>query len=209
MIGKLTGKIEFTGEDRVLVDVNGVGYVAQTSARTLKRLREMGEVASLLIETQVREDAINLIGFADAEEQNAFRVITTVQGVGTKVALSLLSTLSPSQLSSAISTQDTKLLSSADGIGGKLAARLITELKDKAALIASAAVIAFPAQGKTAASGSGVAGDAVSTLTNLGFRRDEAFSTVMHVLEKNREASFDDVIRMALQELSPRERAKR
>jgi Holliday junction DNA helicase RuvA len=208
MIGKLTGKIEFTSEDRVLVDVNGVGYVVQTSARTLKRLREMGEIASLLIETQVREDAINLIGFADMEEQNAFRVITTVQGVGTKVALSLLSTLSPPQLSSAITTQDTKLLSSADGVGGKLAARLITELKDKAALIASAAVIAFPAQGK-AASGNSLAGDAVSTLVNLGFRRDEAFPAVMRALEKNREASFDEVIRLALQDLSPRERAKR
>src|SRR5262245_58561490 len=203
MIGKLTGKIEFTGEDRVLVDVNGVGYLVQTSARTLKRLREMGETASLLIETQVREDAINLIGFADAEEQNAFRVLTTVQGVGTKVALSLLSTLSPSQLSGAIVNQDTKLLSSADGVGGKLAARLVTELKDKAASIASAAVIAFPAQGKTTSNS--LAGDAVSTLANLGFRRDEAFAAVMRALEKNREASFDEVIRLALQDLSQRE----
>lgn len=208
MIGKLTGKVEFTGEDRVLVDVNGVGYVAQTSARTLKRLREMGEIASLLIETQVREDAINLIGFADAEEQNAFRVLTTVQGVGTRVALSLLSTLSPSQLSGAIVNEDTKLLSSADGVGGKLAARLVTELKDKAAAIASAAVIAFPAQGK-ASGGNSLAGDAVSTLANLGFRRDEAFAATMRVLEKNREASFDEVIRLALQDLSPRERMKR
>jgi Holliday junction DNA helicase RuvA len=204
MIGRLTGKIEFTGEDRVLVDVNGVAYVVQTSARTLKRLRETGETASILIETQVREDAITLIGFADAEEQNAFRVITTVQGVGMRVALSLLSTLSPAQLAGAIVSEDAKLLSSADGVGGKLAARLITELKDKAPTIAAPTVIAFPAAGK-APQPSGVAGDAVSTLVNLGFRRDMAFASVMRVLEKNRDASFDDVIKLCLQDLAPSE----
>ncbi|MBI3419206.1 MAG: Holliday junction branch migration protein RuvA [Proteobacteria bacterium] len=208
MIGKLTGRMEVLDESRVLIEVNGVGYVVQGSARTLRRLAQMGETASLLIETQVREDAINLIGFADAEEQNAFRTLTTVQGVGTKVALSLLSTLSPSQLAGAIASGDAKLLSSADGVGGKLAARLVTELKDKAASLGAPSVIAFPAQGK--ASAGSIAGDAVSTLTHLGFRRDEAFAVVMRNMEKNREAGFDELIRLCLQELSPKEaRAKR
>ncbi len=204
MIGKLTGRIDYTGEDHVLIDVNGVGYIVHGSARTLKRIAQMGETASLLIETQVREDAINLIGFADAEEQSAFKLLTTVQGVGTRVALSLLSTLSPSQLAGAIVQGDAKLLSSADGVGGKLAARLITELKDKAGALGAPSVIAFPAGGKASGT-SGLAGDAVSTLANLGFRREEAFSAVMRTIEKNREASFDDVIKLSLQELSPKE----
>jgi Holliday junction DNA helicase RuvA len=203
MIGKLTGRIEFTGADHVLIDVNGVGYVVHGSARTLKKLQQMGETASLLIQTQVREDAITLIGFADAEEQSAYLLLTTVQGVGKNVALSLLSTLSPSQMAGAILQGDAKLLSSADGVGGKLAARLITELKDKAGALGAPFVIAFPAGGKP--SPGGLAGDAVSTLANLGFRRDEAFSAVMRVIEKNREASFDEVIKLGLQELSPKE----
>ncbi|HVY13496.1 MAG TPA: Holliday junction branch migration protein RuvA [Alphaproteobacteria bacterium] len=203
MIGKLTGKIEFTGDDHVLIDVNGVGYVVHGSARTLNRLRQMGETATLLIKTQVREDAITLIGFADAEEQSAFTLLTTVQGVGTRVALSLLSSLSPGQLSGAVASGDAKLLSSADGVGAKLAARLITELKDKVAGMASPSVVAFPAAGKGSAGG--VAGDAVSSLANLGFRRDEAFAAVMRALEKNRAAGLNEVIRVALQDLSPSE----
>ncbi len=208
MIGRLTGRIEFTGEDHLLIDVNGVGYVVYASSRSLKRARAMGEAASLLIETQVREDAITLIGFADAEERDAFKMLATVQGVGTRVALSLLSSLSPAQLAGAIAGGDTRLLCSADGIGQKLAARLVTELKDKVASLGAATVTSFPTKG--IASKDGVAGDAVSTLTHLGFRRDEAFAAVMHVLDAGKGVGFDELIRLCLQELaSPQARAVR
>lgn len=203
MIGKLTGRIDDLGENTALIDVNGVGYVTQCSGRTLRRMGSVGDVASLLIETQVREDAITLIGFADAEEKTAFRVLTTVQGVGTKVALSILSTLSAEQLSSAIVNGDKALLSSADGVGPKLAARLMTELKDKVAQLSAGNITAFPVAAKPAPEPS-LAGDAVSTLTHLGFRRDEAFSAVMAILHEEKNIGFDALVKRSLQDLSPK-----
>ena len=209
MIGKLTGRLDAVNENQALIDVNGVGYVTLCSAQTLRRIGAVGSNVSLLIETQVREDAITLIGFADIEEKSAFKVLTTVQGVGTKVALSILSTLSGEQLSAAIINGDKALLSSADGVGPKLAARLMTELKDKVAQIGAGNVANFHASIKSPVAVPNLAGDAVSTLTNLGFRRDEAFATVMAVIGNDNTIDFDALVKKSLQELSPKPINKR
>lgn len=204
MIGKLTGLIEQLDDGRVLIDVNGVGYVAQCSRRTLDKLNGSAS-ATLFIETQVREDAITLIGFAERAEQSAFQLLTTVQGVGARVALSMLSTLTPEQLAHGIISGDKALLATADGVGPKLAARLVTELKDKAGNIGLPTVAQFAKSGvATAASPQGLTGDAVSTLVNLGFRRDEAFSVVMSIVNTKQNTGFDELIRLALQELAPK-----
>lgn len=203
MIGKLTGRIAEVGDTCIMIDVGGVGYVAQCSARTLRQMGGVGTAATLFIETLVREDAITLIGFAEAEEKAAFKTITGVQGVGTKVALSILSSLSPAQLAAAILNGDKTLLCSADGVGPKLAARLATELKDKTAQLAGGSVAAFPKAAVPAPEG-GLAGDAVSTLANLGFRREEAFAAVMSVLEQDKTIGFDGLVRASLKELAPR-----
>lgn len=205
MIGRLSGRIVETGDNHVMIDVGGVGYVAFCSSRTLQKLDGAGTAATLLIETQVREDAITLIGFYDTEEKAAFKMITTVQGVGTKVALSILSSLSPAQLAGAILSGDKTLLSSADGVGPKLAARLATELKDKAAQLTAGNVASFPKNaGHAPAPEAAMASDAVSTLANLGFRREEAFAAVMAVLNIDKTIGFDGLIRASLKELSPR-----
>ncbi len=204
MIGKLTGRLDTVNENQALIDVNGVGYIVLCSAQTLRRMGGVGSNVSLLIETQVREDAITLIGFADSEEKAAFKVLTTVQGVGTKVALSILSTLSGEQLSMAIMNSDKALLSSADGVGPKLAARLMTELKDKVAQFGVGNVAAFHARPTSPAAVPNLAGDAVSTLTNLGFRRDEAFAAVMAIMNEEQGISFDALVKKSLQELSPK-----
>lgn len=203
MIGRLTGKIESIGEDQAIIDVNGVGYIAHCSARTLQNLKA-GQIATLHIETRVREDAITLIGFADENEKAAFQLLTTIQGVGARVALSLLSTLTPAQLADAILSGDKTMLCSAEGVGPKLALRLLTELKEKAAALGGGPGLkkAVAANGKAAPDG--LAGDAVSTLTHLGFRRDEAYSAVLNALNDNRTIGFDDLVRTALQGLSVR-----
>ncbi|MDD3371927.1 MAG: Holliday junction ATP-dependent DNA helicase RuvA, partial [Alphaproteobacteria bacterium] len=127
MIGKLSGIIDSVSGAQLILDVQGVGYVVTCSARTLRNVGAVGEAASLRIETQVREDAINLFGFADGEEQDWFRLLTTVQGVGARVALSILSVVSPDQLGHAIAAQDKTVLTQADGVGPKLALPLVTE----------------------------------------------------------------------------------
>lgn len=204
MIGKLTGLIEQLDDGRVLIDVNGVGYVVQCSRRTLDKLNGSAS-GTLFIETQVREDAITLIGFAERTEQSAFLLLTTVQGVGARVALSMLSTLTPEQLAHGIISGDKALLATADGVGPKLAARLVTELKDKAGTIGLPTVAQFAKPGASApTSPHGVTGDAVSTLVNLGFRRDEAFSVVMSIMNTRQNTGFDELIRLALQELAPK-----
>src|SRR3954451_25067638 len=131
MIGKLTGVLDSFGEDHVILDVNGVGYVVTCSSRTLQRLPARGEPASLAIETQVREDAIRLFGFLSDAERDWFRLLQSVQGVGSKVALAILGTLAPADLGSAIALQDKVAVSRAQGVGPKLAARIVAELKDK------------------------------------------------------------------------------
>jgi Holliday junction DNA helicase RuvA len=177
MIGKLSGRIDSAGADGVVLDVGGVGYLVSVSARTLAALPGPGEACALLIETMVREDAITLYGFGDAAERAAFRTLLTVQGVGAKVALGLLGTLSPGQLAGAIAGGDRAALSRAPGVGPRLAARLVTELKDKAgfgeavpfAPVTAAGTAAVPAPPADA-----LLADVLSALANLGYRRAEA-----------------------------------
>src|ERR1700680_4451131 len=132
MIGKLTGTIDSYGEDFIILDVGGVGYVVHCSARTLQALPAPGEPVVLAIETHVREDQIRLFGFLTPIEREWFRLLQTVQGVGTKVALSVLGTLAPADLASAIAMRDKAMITCSPGVGQKVAERIVTELKDKA-----------------------------------------------------------------------------
>ncbi len=203
MIGKLSGRIDSILGAHVIVDVGGVGYVVMCSARTLRAIGAVGEAASLRIETHVREDAINLYGFADTLEQDWFRLLTTVQGVGARVALAILGTVSPEQLMQAIATQDKTALTQADGVGPKLALRLVTELKDK-----TPAFMASPARLASAAPlPPSLAGDALSALLNLGYRRAEAFAAVSAAATRDPEAKLDALIRASLVELSRKDSA--
>ena len=136
MIGKLRGTIDSYGEDFVILDVNGVGYLVHCSGRTLQALPRAGEALELAIETHVREDQIRLFGFATATEREWFRLLQTVQGIGTKVALAVLSTLKPGDLANAIAMRDRAAIVRAPGVGAKVAERILTELKDKAPALA-------------------------------------------------------------------------
>lgn len=200
MIAQLTGRLDSLAEGSCIIDVNGVGYLVQASTRTLAALPQPPAAARMLIETHVREDAIILYGFADAAERDWFRLLTTVQGVGGRVALSVLSALSPSDLVAAIATADRTSLTRAPGVGPRLAARLLTELREKAGAMptASPGVAAVPRA-------AGPAEDALSALTNLGYRRAEAQPVVARVMERlGEEAGLDAVIRGSLRELAER-----
>jgi len=188
-----------------LIDVNGVGYVVHAASRTLSKLGPNGAPVTLLIETHVREDAINLYGFWDATERDWFRLLTTVQGVGAKVALAILSVLAPDDLSLAIAAQDKAIVTRAPGVGPKLAQRIVSELKDKAGNIALGAGAVTPAaavNGSGKASG-GPAEDAISALVNLGYRRAEAYGAIAKAArDLGERASLDALIRSGLKELS-------
>ncbi len=201
MIALLTGRVEQLVEGSCVLDVNGVGYLVQASTRTLAALPQPPATARLLIETVVREDAIQLYGFADPAERDWFRLLTTVQGVGAKVALSVLSALAPRDLVRAIAAGDRASLTRAPGVGPRLAVRLLTELREKAgAMPTSAPDLAGPA-----ARPGGVAEDAVSALINLGYRRQEAQPVVARVIERLGDgAALDAVIRDALKDLAQR-----
>ena len=179
MIGRLKGLVDWVGEDSLILDVNGVGYVVAASARTLRNLPKLGEPAVLHIETQMREDSLRLFGFLAEAERDWFRLLQSVQGVGAKVALGILSTLSSADLSSAIALQDKAAVARAQGVGPKLAARIVAELKDKAPLL-GAGDIGLPA-GHAAAPPSaldGAAQDAALALVNLGYARPQAIQAV-------------------------------
>lgn len=183
MIAKLKGLIDSLGDDFAVVDVNGVGYLVFCSGKTLGKL-QAGTAAALHVETHVREDHIHLYGFLDASEREWFNLLTTVQGVGAKVALSILSVATPEQLLQTIAAQDKATLTRAGGVGPKLAVRILTELKDKAGRIAlggfAPAGVAQAVAGAAPmpAAPGGVLEDAISALVNLGYRRLEAFEAV-------------------------------
>ncbi len=201
MIAKLAGVIDQVGADAVVIDVNGVGYLAFCSTSTISRLPPPGLPARLLIETHVREDHIHLYGFADAAEREWFRRLTTVQGVGARLALAILSTADPEQLALAILAQDKAALARAEGVGPKLAARIINELRDK---ISGPGAAAFPTTIPAAALDGepGAAADAVSALVNLGYRRVEAFGAVAAAAKRlGSSAETSALIRAGLQEL--------
>ncbi|TIX91338.1 Holliday junction branch migration protein RuvA [Rhizobium sp. P44RR-XXIV] len=203
MIGKLKGTIEEIGEDHVLVDVHGVCYVAYCSARTLSKLGSAGEACVLFIETYVREDQIRLFGFTTALEREWFNILQTVQGVGAKVALALLSTLTPAELANAIALQDRAAVSRAPGVGPKVAVRIMTELKNKApAFAGEAANIGLKQELGEGVAAAPVA-DAVSALTNLGYSRDQAANAVAAAMKLAGEgADSAKLIRFGLKELA-------
>ena len=201
MIGKLTGIIDAVKSNYVLLDVNGVGYIVFASGRTLSKIGGKGDKCALMIETHVREDHIHLYGFADSTEQEWFNILTKVQGVGAKVGLAILSVASPSELSLAIAAQDKAVFARADGVGPKLAMRIVTELKGKTAgmdLSASA-----PSVTLAAANEGGHIGEALSALVNLGYGRSEAMIAVSRA-QKNlpEDADLGALIKQGLKELS-------
>lgn len=204
MIGKLKGIVETIGDDVALIDVNGVCYEAHCSSRTLQALPRVGEAAVLFIEMIVREDLIRLYGFATEAEKSWFRLLMTVQGVGSRVALGILSTLSPSDLSSAIALQDKAMVGRAPGVGPKLAQRLVAELKGK---VPALGAVDAGTIGLQTALGDGVAGgnvsDAVSALVNLGYAQAQASGAVARVVAREGEdMPTEKLIRLGLRELS-------
>jgi Holliday junction DNA helicase RuvA len=204
MIAKLSGTVDSTRDGFAIIDVNGVGYLVFCSSRTLGLLPARGQPVSLQIETHVREDHIHLYGFGSDAERDWFKTLTTVQGVGAKVALSILGTLPPRELAQAIVAGDRATVSRAEGVGPKLAQRIVTELKDKAGLVGLQAGVQSQAP-EGAANGAAMDGelaDAVSALVNLGYRRVEAFGAVSAASRKlGADAAVGDLIRAGLKEL--------
>ncbi len=203
MIGKLKGTVDEIGEDHAVIDVHGVGYVAFCPVRTLAGLNT-GEAAVLFIETHVREDMIRLYGFGSALEREWFRLLQSVQGVGAKVALAVLSTLTPPELANAIALKDIAMVSRAPGVGKKVAERIVIELKAKAPALAGEAAASI---GMKQEIGEGVASapvaDAVSALTNLGYSRDQAANAVAAALKSaGEDADSAKLIRLGLKELA-------
>jgi holliday junction DNA helicase RuvA len=202
MIAQLTGLVDALEDGRCVIDVAGVGYLVHASSRTLAALPRPPEPAKLLVETHVREDAIQLFGFAETTERDWFRLLTTVQGVGPRVALSILSALAPRDLIGAIAARDQASLTRAPGVGARLAARLLTELKDKVGAMPSSG---GPGVAVPVVRPGGTVGDALSALVNLGYRRPEAHATVARVTERlGANAALDAIIRDSLKELAGR-----
>ena len=204
MIGKLKGIIDSHGEDYVILDVNGVGYQVHCSARTLQALPALGEVATLSIETYVREDQIKLFGFASDLEREWFRLLQTVQGVGAKVALSVLGTLKISELASAITMRDKATVARTPGVGPKVAERIVTELKDRAPAFAtidpSVVHLAGALDEKRAPR---PVTDAISALVNLGYSRSDAYNAVALASSRlgDGQHTLDTIIRESLRSL--------
>jgi holliday junction DNA helicase RuvA len=204
MIGKLTGKLDSIHEGGCILDVNGVGYLIACSARTLSALPPPPATGSVLVETVVREDAITLYAFAEAGERDWFRLLTGIQGVGPKVALALLSALSPGDLAAAIMTGDKGSLTRANGVGAKLAQRLVAELRDRIGNMPTGpGFVPFTgAAGAAPLPTGGIEADAVSALLNLGWKRPEAAGAVARVIARlGEEAPLGTVIRDSLKEL--------
>lgn len=203
MIAKLTGKLDAAGRDHAVIDCGGVGYFVRCPARTLASLPAAGETVSLSIETLVREDAIDLYGFVDPAERDWFRLLMTVQGVGAKVAISLLSALNAADLANAIANEDKTMLTRADGVGPKLATRLGVELKDKVGTMAlGRGVPTLSPAVVPSLAGDAAAADAVSALVNLGYRRPEAASAVEKAIRKlGKGARVEALIPAGLKEL--------
>jgi Holliday junction DNA helicase RuvA len=204
MIGKLKGLVDSYGDDFVILDVNGVGYVVHCSGRTLQKLPRPGEAAALAIETQVREDSIKLFGFEAEAERDWFRLLQSVQGVGAKVALGILTVLSVPELGSAIATQDKAMVARAPGVGPKLAARIVAELKDKAPAFGSVdPLVAKLSGGDDGATAPSAVRDAISALVNLGYGQPQAAAAVAASVRALGEgAETGALIRQGLKELA-------
>lgn len=211
MIGKLRGKVDAIGESHLILDVNGVGYEVQASARTLRNLKH-GDETALTIDTHVREDAIRLYGFTSEVERNWFRTLQNVQGVGAKVALSVLGVLSTTDLATSVALGNWAAVEQAPGVGKKLAQRIVAELKDKAPALAVAGLDAKSMTGKTDAGGPAAAraagegmaaAEAISALTNLGYNPAQASQAVAMALQDlGSDADTAKLIRRGLKELA-------
>src|SRR5208282_1186027 len=204
MIGKLKGVIDSYGEDAVILDVNGVGYLVHCSARTLQELLRVGEPATLAIETHVREDQIRLFGFTTDVEREWFRLLQTVQGVGTKVALAVLGTLKPADLASAIAMRDKAMVARTPGVGSKVAERIVTELKDKAPAYTDIdpALVRLSGALDEKRAPQPVT-DAVSALINLGYAQPQAAAAIAAATRSAGDgAEVKTLIRLGLKELA-------
>jgi len=203
VIAKLSGLLDSVALDHAVVDVNGVGYLVHCSGKTLRRLGDTGSAVQLVTEMHVREDRMVLYGFADTAERDVFRLLTTVQGVGPRVALNILTVLDPAQATQAILAQDKAAIGQADGVGPKLAARILNELKDKVADVSLGPAAALGTPVAAAAPAGAAAGEAVSALVNLGYKRTEAFAAVTAAKQQVGDgAGTGDLIRVALKELA-------
>lgn len=201
MIAVLTGSLFSSGTDQAVIDVGGVGYLVFASRRTLDHMPAKGEAVQVLVETHVREDHIHLYGFIDEAERTWFRLLTTVQGVGARVALAILSVLSVDEVARAIAAQDKALITRADGVGPKLASRITAELKDKVGEIALGPTAIGATVDGTRPDGT-ASTDAVSALVNLGYGRSEAFGAIAHAADKQGEAAtIETLVKAGLQEL--------
>lgn len=205
MIGKLRGKVDSVHEDYLVIDVNGVGYVVFASARTLSQLGGLSGEVGLIIETHVREDHIHLYGFMSEDERDCFRLLTSVQGVGAKMGLAIMSIMATNEVVDALAAQDVTSFTRAHGVGKKLAERIVNELKNK---VVSLSVV-MPAEkitkGKSAPkkdSSAGLREDAVSALVHLGYPRLEAFQAVARAMQEEGEAGLDAIIKRSLRELA-------
>lgn len=222
MIAKLRGIVDTIGEESCIIDVNGVGYLVFASAKTLGRLK-IGETANILIETVVREESFSLYGFFSALEKEWFLTLTKVQGVGAKVCLSILSALSPQQLAQAIAAQDKASFTRANGVGPKLAARIVTELKDKVVTIPMAAAVTSAELAKeldmdanqetenyedkleARVENPNMLEDAISALVHLGYQRLEAYRVVNQVLIEHPDVEVSELIRLSLKEFAKKD----
>lgn len=203
MIGKLKGRIDSYGGDSVIVDVGGVGYHVFCSSRTLGALPPVGEFAEVHTEMLVSQDMIRLVGFASVHERDWFRLLQTVQGVGTKVALAILSTLSVGELGSAVALQDKAMIGRAQGVGKKLAERIVLELKDKVPALAAGDVSLGKVAADLAAPRPTAASDAVSALVNLGYGQVQAGAAVAAAMKKGGDdLPTERLIRLSLKELA-------
>jgi len=198
MIAKLKGLVDSTGEDWVIVDVGGVGYLVYASARTLSHLPPVGEAVELFIETHVREDHIHLYGFPNEAELEMFRLLTSVQGVGARVGLAILSVMDPDSLAGALAMGDVAAISQGKGVGPKLAARVINELKDKVGGLPSTGV-----QGGGARAMDPVFQDALSALVQLGYKPSQAHPALLAAVKAaGPEADVSALVKAGLKELS-------
>lgn len=208
MFAKLTGTIDTLFPNSLILDVQGVGYLVYASGRTLSRIGDKGSQCSLMIETHVREDHIHLYGFCDAQEKEWFSLLTTVQGVGAKAGLAILSVCDPQRLSAIIASQDKAALTQADGVGPKLALRILTELKDKAgSLDFGSSSIVTPIAGaakSSALQNNSSLDDALSALVNLGYARADAYAALSRIQQKPENDNLDlsALIKLGLQELN-------
>ncbi len=195
MIGKLNGRVDSCFEDHAIIDVNGVGYLVYCSARSLHAL-VAGEFYHLFIETQVREDHIHLYGFLSIEEKSFFNILQSVSGIGPRLALSILSHLTPAKIQLAVTQRDKEAFRAISGVGPKLAERIIIELRDK--VTSNIIHSNYASSNLNSIGGSEIAHDAISALTNLGINKIEAQNSVLAILAKNEEISIDELIKLAL-----------